>query len=117
MSNTVALSRQELGDSPPSPIVITAGMDSQVVQLALAVGLFRPSGTPDSYELNPDWFTDPVGKTGAALQANGEALGALIGQLLGSVGGKAVGVPVKEPGMLGTWYPIQNPDQKDPKTS
>ena len=110
MSNIVAFSREELGDSPPSPIVITAGMDSQVVQLALAVGLFVPSATPDSYELNPDWFTDPVGKTGDALQANGEALGELVGQLLGSVGGKAVGVPVRDPGMLGTWYPIQNPE-------
>ena len=113
MTNMVALSREEFGDTPPSPIVITAGMDSQVVQLALAVGLFVPSATPDSYELNPDWFTDPVGKTGAALQANGDALGALIGQLLGSVGGKAIGVPVKEPGMLGTWYPIQNPETGD----
>ena len=110
MTNTVAFSREEFGDAPPSPIVITAGMDSQVVQLALAVGLFVPSATPDSYELNADWFTDPVGKTGDALQANGEGLGELIGQLLGSVGGKAVGIPVKEPGMLGTWYPIQNPE-------
>jgi hypothetical protein len=107
MTTTFASSREDFG-GPPSPIVLTAGMDSQVVQLALAVGLFTPvEGVPDSYELNASWFIDPIGNSGAALQANGEALGALIGQLLGSVGGKAVGVPVKDPGMLGTWYPIQ----------
>ena len=110
MLNTVAFSRAEAGDAPPSPIVITAGLDSQVVQLALAVGLFVPSATPGEHELNADWFTDPIGKTGDALQENGAALGELIGQLLGSVGGKAVGVPVRDPGMLGTWYPIQNPE-------
>ena len=110
MSNLVAFSREETGGTPPSPLVITSGLDSQVVQLGLAVGLLIPSETPGSAELNADWFTDPVGKTGDALQANGAALGELIGQLLGSVGGKAVGVPVRDPGMLGTWYPIQNPE-------
>jgi hypothetical protein len=96
--------------SGPSPVVITGGMDSQVVQLALAVGLFTPvAGVPDTYELSASWFLDPIGNSGTALQANGEQLGELIGQLLGSVGGKAVGVPIQDPGLLGTWYPIQNP--------
>jgi hypothetical protein len=100
--------------NPQSPVEIE-GLDPQVTELGVMVGLLREkSGAPGTYELNPTWFEDPIGKTATALKTNGNAIGILLTTLLGSIGGKALGIPVKDPGNLGTWYPIQNPDTGKP---
>lgn len=111
MTMFVALREGALpGPGGPSPIEVE-GLSPAVLQLALAAGLLRQkTGAPGVYELDPDWFTDPVGKTGAAFKTNGAELAELLAQLLGDIGGKALGIPIQDPGNLGTWYPIQNPE-------
>ncbi len=95
----------------PNPIVVdTHGMEVPVVTLAVSCGLLRPVEGKDSvYELNPDWFTDPVGKTGEGFSNNPETLALLVAQLIGQASGSSLGIPIKEPGSLGTWYPINKP--------
>ncbi|MCQ0090815.1 YdbH domain-containing protein [Roseovarius sp. M141] len=99
-----------------SPITISANeTDGQVIQLGLACGLLRPvAGEQGVYEIDPDWFSDPVGKTGAGLGNNPETLAVLIAGLIGDMSGSSLGIPVKEPGDLGTWYPINKPGTDEP---
>ncbi|HEX6099225.1 MAG TPA: DUF6603 domain-containing protein [Thermoanaerobaculia bacterium] len=113
-TTSLALRDSALLAAGPSPIEVE-GLDPQVLQLALAAGLLRPkAGSPGVYELDPLWFTDPVGKTGDAFKTHGAELAGLLAQLLGNIGGKALGIPIKDPGHLGTWYPIQNPETGTP---
>lgn len=99
-----------------SPIIVdTEGMEAPVVQLGVAVGLLRPAtaGGP-LYELNPDWFSDPVTRTGEGLANGGPQLAMLIAQLIGQASGSSLGIPVTNPGALGTWYPINRPGGDQP---
>ena len=42
-----------------------------VIQLAVACGLLMPvDGEPGFFQLDPDWFSDPVNKTGEGLSNN-----------------------------------------------
>ncbi len=99
-----------------SPITISANeTDTQIIQLGIACGLLRPvAGQDGVYEIDPDWFTDPVGKTGKGLGNNPETLATLIAGLIGDLSGSSLGIPVKEPGDLGTWYPINKPGTSEP---
>ncbi len=106
MSNlsTVMDGMREQGAALPplstKPIVFdTEGMEAPVVQLGVAVGLLRRVTAGGSlYELNPDWFSDPVTRTGEGLASGGPELALLIGQASGS----SLGIPVAAPGALGT---------------
>ncbi|WP_346897378.1 DUF6603 domain-containing protein [uncultured Roseibium sp.] len=99
-----------------SPITISSKeTDSQVIQLGQACGLLRPVPGQDGVsELNDNWFEDPVGKTGEGLADNPETLAKLIAGLIGDLSGSSLGIPVKEPGALGTWYPINKPGTEEP---
>ncbi|MDP9840617.1 hypothetical protein J2T09_005405 [Neorhizobium huautlense] len=99
-----------------SPITISAkDTDNQVIQLGQACGLLRPvPGEEGVSELNDSWFEDPVAKTGAGLADNPETLARLIAGLIGDLSGSSLGIPVKEPGELGTWYPFNKPNTEEP---
>jgi hypothetical protein len=99
-----------------NPIVIETGsVAPPVIQLAVACGLLQAvAGEVGLYELNPGWFTDPVGQTGAGLANNADTLALVIAQLIGQASGSSLGIPAKEPGSLGTWYPINKPGTDQP---
>ncbi|WP_376964052.1 DUF6603 domain-containing protein [Azospirillum sp. A26] len=102
--------------SATSPILIeAAGVEAPAIQLAVACGLLLPvDGQEGVYQLNPDWFTDPVGKTGQGMSENAVTLALVIAQLIGQASGSSLGIPVREPGALGTWYPINKPGTDTP---
>lgn len=84
------------------------GLDPVLGTLGIMIGLLlKEESAEDTYLLDPEWFTDPYNKTKKGITKNGQQMGPLIGQLLGSFGGNALGIPIKDPAILGTWYPIQ----------
>ncbi len=88
------------------------GLPPALATLAEMIGLLQASG--DQYCLAADWFTNPLQKTADGFKGNGDQLAALLGQLLGEVSGQAIGVPIKDPALVGTWYPINMPGTADP---
>ncbi|WP_323121966.1 DUF6603 domain-containing protein [Burkholderia alba] len=105
----------ELLNPSATPILINGErLDSTVAALGLAVGLLIPAGDGPVYALNATWFEDPVGNIGKAFRDGGGDLAALLAQLLGQVGGHALGLPVRNPGSLGQWMPINNPSTGKP---
>jgi hypothetical protein len=84
------------------------GLDPVLGTLGVMIGLLTKDTTAEAtYELNINWFTNPYHLTIDGITKNSKEFGTLLGQLLGSVGGNAIGVPEKDPALLGTWYPIQ----------
>lgn len=81
------------------------GLDPVLGTLGVMIGLLKKTGSV--YELDIDWFLDPYTKSVDGIKANIKEFGQLLGQLLGDIGGNAIGVPEKDPAILGTWYPIQ----------
>ncbi|KTS23845.1 hypothetical protein NS230_16375 [Methylobacterium indicum] len=99
-----------------SPIQVSGStLDAPVLSLAVAVGLLRER-SPGSglYEVDPAWFENPLGNVSEALKTQGPELASLLTQLLGQVGGHALGIPVRNPGSLGTWAPINKPESGAP---
>lgn len=99
-----------------SPIQVSRStLDTPVLSLAVAVGLLHET-SPGSgtYEVDPAWFGNPLGNVSDALKTQGPELASLLMQLLGQVGGHALGIPVKNPGSLGTWAPINKPETGAP---
>ncbi|HLO77446.1 MAG TPA: DUF6603 domain-containing protein, partial [Magnetospirillum sp.] len=94
----------------PAIVIEGASLDPVVLALARAGGLLVPTASgSDLYELSAAWFADPIGHVGTAFKTNGPELATLIAQLLGKLGGNSLGIPVKNPGCLGEWMPINNP--------
>jgi hypothetical protein len=100
-----------------------AGLDPVLGSLGELVGLLRkPESAPDPgagpdgevFALDPGWFTDPIARTAGGVKSNPQALVRLLAQVLEGAGGQALGVPVKDPALLGTWHPIQNPAADPP---
>ncbi len=87
-----------------------SGLDPVLGSLGELIGLLSSSGD-DTYELVNDWFTDPITKTKSGIVNNPEQFEALFAQVLGEVGGNAIGIPVQDPALLGTWYPIMNGEE------
>ncbi|WP_154667222.1 DUF6603 domain-containing protein [Niveispirillum irakense] len=87
-------------------VIDGAGIDAPVLQLGVALGLLEPVGSGGGYRLNPGWFSDPVTKSGKGLGDHPATLALVLAQLIGQMSGGSLGIPVKEPGSLGTWYPI-----------
>jgi hypothetical protein len=84
------------------------GLDPVLGSLGILVGLLSESpGPPGSYTLVPDWFTDPITKTKKGITENPDQFQSLLAQVLGKVGGNAIGIPIDDPALLGTWYPIR----------
>ncbi|WAC71546.1 hypothetical protein OU995_18415 [Roseateles sp. SL47] len=105
---------EHLGRSSAPILINGASLDPTVAALGLAVGLLQPAGAGPVYALNTAWFADPVGNIGQAFKSNGAELANLLAQLLGQVGGHALGIPVRNPGSLGQWMPINNPATSQP---
>jgi len=91
------------------------GVAQPVISLALAVGVLKEvEGKPGTFEINPEWFSDPLGNTADSFKQNGAELAQLLIELLGQISGNALGVPAQNLGDLGTWLPIINPVEKIP---
>jgi hypothetical protein len=104
-----------LGAPPAGTGVRLTGLDPALGALGTMIGvLVAEQSDPPAWDLVPSWFADPVGNLKAAIGSNGTGIGRLIDQLLGSMAGQALGVPVKDAALLGTWYPIILPGQKQP---
>jgi hypothetical protein len=89
------------------------GLEPALGSLGELIGLLKAQGEAQ-FCLDDSWFESPFQKTSDGVKNNGEKLATLVGQLLGEVGGKALGVPVKDPALVGTWYPINMPDTGEP---
>lgn len=96
-----------------SPIQLS-GLEPQIAQLGLAIGLLQNGASAGSYDVNVDWFSNPLAETKTALTANGQGLASLLEAVLGSLGGTALGIPAQDPDSLGTWYPVLNPSTGKP---
>lgn len=88
-----------------------SGLDPILGSLGQLINLLTSQGT-DTYELNGDWFLDPITNIENGVKQNPQEFQSLLGQILGQVGGNALGAPVSNPGVLGTWYPIKYKDQE-----
>ncbi len=108
------LNMDSAGTFPPEELledgnsIVFSGLDPILGSLGEMVGLL--DGTPDTkdtYELNNQWFTDPIENTKSGFTKNSSQLSDLLGQILGKVGGNALGIPVQDPALLGTWYPVK----------
>jgi hypothetical protein len=86
-----------------------SGLDPALGALGVLIGLLTQSG--DTYSVVPGWFMNPYGNVMKAVTQDGAQLAQLLAQLLGSAAGEALGVPVKDPAIVGTWYPIQLKDK------
>lgn len=93
--------------------VTVSGLDPAAAALGRMVGLLRDRGE-GSFTVDPAWFENPVEQTSRGVKDDPAKVADLLAQLLGDVGGRALGVPVKDPALLGTWYPIQNPRTQRP---
>lgn len=97
------------------------GLDPALGSLGAVVGLLSeenptPSNVPTLdtvWELNPTWFADPLGNIKTALETTPDALIQLITQLFGAVAGQAVGLPIRDPALVGTWYPLVTPADRE----
>jgi hypothetical protein len=92
------------------PPISLEGLDPALAALGVLIGLLQDGGG-GTYTVDPAWFLDPYGNVRKAVAGNGPQLAQLLAQLLGSVAGQAVGIPVKDPAIVGTWYPIQLKDK------
>ena len=88
--------------------VTFSGLDPLLGSVGGMIGLLtQTDADTKTYALDENWFTDPINKTRDGIKKSPEQFGALLAQLLGEIGGNAMGIPVKDPALLGTWYPIQ----------
>lgn len=89
-------------------IVTFTGLDPALAALGEAISLLASSGD-DSYEIRHDWFTDPITKTRQGFGEGSASVAELLRVVLGQVAGQALGIPVEDPALLGTWYPLKDP--------
>lgn len=83
-----------------------SGLDPILSSLGVLVGLLKSEGD-DSYSLISEWFTDPYTYTKAGIVKNPKEFTNLFSELFGEIGGNALGIPIQNSGVLGTWYPIK----------
>lgn len=101
--------------APPSNNgVCMDGLDPALGSLGELIGLLNQTGDDGKYCVDGTWFESPIARSSAGVKDNGEKLAELLAQLLGEVGGQALGVPVQDPALVGTWYPIRRPDTGEP---
>ncbi|WP_212004523.1 DUF6603 domain-containing protein [Chitinophaga sp. HK235] len=86
-----------------------AGLDPILASLGLLIGLLtQPDPELEVYQLNPNWFANPIDNTQKGITANPEQFQQLLTAILGKIGGNALGIPIQDASLLGTWYPIKN---------
>ncbi len=96
------------GKAPESGGVTFEGLDPVLGSLGVLVGLLSESPAGSGvYSLIPGWFTDPITKTQQGITENPEQFQSLLEQVLGKIAGNALGIPVSNAALLGTWYPIR----------
>jgi hypothetical protein len=83
---------------------LASDIDPLLLTLAQLVGIIKVED--GNVKLQTDWFADPLSVTQDSIKNNPDELVLAITQLLGEVGGNALGVPVTDPALLGTWYPL-----------
>lgn len=92
--------------------VTFSGLDPILGSLGEMVGLLdKESVEKDIYNLNNEWFKDPIENTKSGFTKKSAHFGDLLGQILGKVGGNALGVPIQDPALLGNWYPVKYDDK------
>ena len=96
----------------PADAVCFAGLDPALASLGQLIGVLEQGAGDDNFCLNAAWFGDPIGNLRTALRQNPGQIAGLMTELLGSAAGQAMGLPVKDPALLGTWYPLVTPDPK-----
>ncbi|WDF57257.1 DUF6603 domain-containing protein [Mucilaginibacter sp. KACC 22063] len=93
--------------------VTFSGLDPILGSVGEMIGLLdKLDQGPDTYGLNNQWFTDPIENTRTGFTNNASNFSDLLAQVLGKVGGNALGIPVTDPALLGTWYPITYNEQE-----
>ena len=116
-STTPTQPRAARSDAGASITLAAADLNPVIATLGQMVGLLTPTKDASGaaqFSLVFDWFSDPLARTSAGVKNNGDQVVALMAQLLGEVGGTALGIPVSNPGLLGTWYPINLPGSTTP---
>ncbi|OAN79412.1 hypothetical protein A8B78_11805 [Jannaschia sp. EhC01] len=92
--------------------VCFSGLDPALASLGQLIGVLQKGSDADSFCLNANWFGDPITNLKTALRENPGEIAGLMTELLGSAAGQAMGLPVKDAALLGTWYPLITPDPK-----
>ncbi|CAH9066854.1 hypothetical protein PSECIP111854_03972 [Pseudoalteromonas sp. CIP111854] len=82
-------------------------VDHLLLNIGQMIGLLINNN--GKYVLNDQWFANPLQQTSDGFKNNSEQLPAILSELMGELSGTALGIPVKDPGLLGSWYPIKNP--------
>ncbi|MEN2399374.1 DUF6603 domain-containing protein [Flavobacterium sp. MC2016-06] len=112
MENTAFYDTETFTEESNNGITFS-GLDPILGSLGEMIGLLdKEEIHDDTYNLINEWFTDPIEKTKNGFTEKSSNLGDLLGQILGKVGGNALGIPVKDPALLGTWYPVKYDDQE-----
>lgn len=89
-----------------------AGLDPILGSLGVLIGLLtKPAEGQNTYTLNPAWFANPINNTKDGITQNPQQFETLLAEVLGKIGGNALGIPVKDAALLGTWYPIKNGEE------
>ncbi|MEM8852006.1 MAG: hypothetical protein AAGE03_18460, partial [Pseudomonadota bacterium] len=105
------------GAPPPAQGISFDGLDPTLASLGILIGVLAEGPPPvgqaeQSYELNSAWFADPIPKLRKSVVENAGEIAALLSGLMGAAAGQALGVPVTDPALVGTWYPLITPDPK-----
>ncbi|NIG56675.1 DUF6603 domain-containing protein [Chitinophaga sp. Cy-1792] len=86
-----------------------SGLDPVLASLGLLIGLLtKPDPDRDTYSINPGWFANPIDNTQKGITSSPEQFEQLLTAVLGKIGGNALGIPIQDAALLGTWYPIKN---------
>ncbi|MEM7641169.1 MAG: DUF6603 domain-containing protein [Pseudomonadota bacterium] len=117
LTSTARTAAVGAGQGVPAQGISFDGLDPTLASLGILIGVLTkgppPTGTADqSYDLNGDWFADPIANLRKAVGENAGEIAALLSGLMGAAAGQALGVPVTDPALLGTWYPLITPDPK-----
>ncbi len=84
-----------------------SSLDPLLIDIGLMIGLLSASG--DQLSLNSEWFANPLKNTSEGFKNNSDRLPDILEQLLGELSGNALGIPIKDPALLGRWFPLRNP--------
>jgi hypothetical protein len=85
----------------------SSSLDTLLIDVGQMVGLLKSND--GQLSLNQDWFAHPLDETSSGFKKNADKLPAIMSALMGELSGNALGIPVKDPALLGSWYPIKNP--------
>ncbi len=91
----------------PAVALDFSSLDPLLIDIGLMIGLLTASG--DQLSLNGQWFANPLKNTSDGFKNNSDRLPDILEKLLGELSGNALGIPIKDPALLGRWFPLRNP--------